>query len=59
MEYATDSKAYLPDADAPNPYFAHARPDAIPVMYDMPIGLVNRVLYGGSTKVRPDSTPDD
>ncbi|KAJ3544746.1 hypothetical protein NM688_g5707 [Phlebia brevispora] len=50
LGYATDSKAHLPDADEPNPYIAHARPDAIPVMYDMPIGLVNRVLYGGSTR---------
>ncbi|KAI0346409.1 PIG-P-domain-containing protein [Trametopsis cervina] len=43
----TDSKAHLPDADAsPNPYLAHARPNAIPAMYDIPIGLVNRVVYG-------------
>ncbi|KAI9065241.1 PIG-P, partial [Trametes sanguinea] len=28
------------------PYLAHARPDAIPEMYDIPLGLVNRVVYG-------------
>ncbi|THH00484.1 hypothetical protein EW026_g2072 [Hermanssonia centrifuga] len=48
----TDSKAYLPDADAPNPYRAHARSDAIPAMYDIPIGMVNRVVYGGSARKR-------
>ncbi|RDX43134.1 PIG-P-domain-containing protein [Lentinus brumalis] len=29
-----------------NPYLAHARPDAIPELYDIPLGLVNRVIYG-------------
>ncbi|KAI0642803.1 PIG-P, partial [Trametes meyenii] len=28
------------------PYLAHARPDAVPEMYDIPLGLVNRVVYG-------------
>ena len=28
-----------------NPFLAAALPGAIPHMYDMPIGLVNRVLY--------------
>ena len=63
LEYATDSKAHLPDADGgPNPYIAYARPDAIPVMYDMPIGLVNRVLYGrrtsASARARPAAATD-
>ncbi|KAJ8464077.1 hypothetical protein ONZ51_g9843 [Trametes cubensis] len=35
------------------PYLAHARPDAIPEMYDIPLGLVNRVAFGP----RPRSTP--
>ncbi|KAH9171404.1 PIG-P-domain-containing protein [Lactarius sanguifluus] len=30
----------------PNPYLTYARPDSIPEAYDIPIGLVNRVLYG-------------
>ncbi|OCH88419.1 PIG-P-domain-containing protein [Obba rivulosa] len=44
----TDSKALLPadSNNAPNPYLAHARPNAVPEMYDIPIGMVNRVVYG-------------
>jgi len=42
----TDSRAHLPPSDGPNPYLAHARPHAIPEMYDIPIGMVNRVVYG-------------
>ncbi|KAJ3485590.1 hypothetical protein NLI96_g4845 [Meripilus lineatus] len=42
----TDSKALLPDVDEPNPYLGHASPNAVPEMFDIPIGLVNRVLYG-------------
>ncbi|KAI0295772.1 PIG-P-domain-containing protein [Russula brevipes] len=34
-----------PDPGAPNPYHAYARPNSIPEAYDIPIGLVNRVLY--------------
>ncbi|TBU52365.1 PIG-P-domain-containing protein [Dichomitus squalens] len=30
----------------PNPYLAHAQPGAIPELYDIPLGLVNRVVYG-------------
>ncbi|EIW55008.1 PIG-P-domain-containing protein [Trametes versicolor FP-101664 SS1] len=40
----TDSKAHVP-ADAA-PYLAHARPDALPLQHDIPLGLVNRVVYG-------------
>ncbi|KAH9031696.1 PIG-P [Lactarius pseudohatsudake] len=42
----TDSRAQYPDASNPNPYLTYARPDSIPEAYDIPIGLVNRVLYG-------------
>jgi len=42
----TDSRGQYPDVSGPNPYLAYARPDAIPEAYDIPIGLVNRVLYG-------------
>ncbi|KAN0131703.1 PIG-P domain containing protein [Lactarius tabidus] len=42
----TDARAQYPDATNPNPYLAYARPDSIPEAYDIPIGLVNRVLYG-------------
>ncbi|KAH9946914.1 PIG-P-domain-containing protein [Amylocystis lapponica] len=42
----TDAKALLPPRGAPNPYRAHARPNALPEMYDIPIGMVNRVVYG-------------
>ncbi|KAI0916028.1 hypothetical protein AcV5_003481 [Taiwanofungus camphoratus] len=42
----TDSKAHLPAINTPNPYLAHAQSNAIPEMYDIPIGIVNRVVYG-------------
>ena len=36
----------LPDVDgAHNPYLASACPGTIPELYDIPIGIVNRVLY--------------
>lgn len=40
-----DTKAHLPALDA-NQHFKHADPDAIPELYDIPIGIVNRVVYG-------------
>ncbi|CAL1699703.1 unnamed protein product [Somion occarium] len=48
MSTITDSKALLPDGNGAtvNPYLAHAEPNAIPELYDIPIGLVNRVIYG-------------
>ncbi|KAI0300137.1 PIG-P-domain-containing protein [Multifurca ochricompacta] len=44
-------RAQYPDVCWPNPYLKYARLDAIPEAYDLPIGLVNRVLYdsNGST----------
>lgn len=52
-ERATDPKAHLPDPSGPSAYLAAAEPSAIPVMYDVPIGLVNRVMYSGqSTRTR-------
>ncbi|KAI1782975.1 PIG-P-domain-containing protein [Ganoderma leucocontextum] len=40
----------------PNPYLAHARPDAIPELYDIPLGMVNRVVYGhGPRRARTQS----
>ncbi|TDL25144.1 PIG-P-domain-containing protein [Rickenella mellea] len=44
------SKAHFPDKMNPDPYLSAASPDAIPEMYDIPIGLVNRVLYGERPK---------
>ncbi|EIW78625.1 PIG-P-domain-containing protein [Coniophora puteana RWD-64-598 SS2] len=41
----TDSRAHLPPPHARNPYFKHADPRAIPEHYDIPIGLVNRVVH--------------
>ncbi|KAF7326014.1 PIG-P domain-containing protein [Mycena kentingensis (nom. inval.)] len=35
------------------PYLAYARPDKVPEIYDIPIGLVNRVAYGPHRK-RPE-----
>ncbi|KAH9941803.1 PIG-P-domain-containing protein [Epithele typhae] len=49
----TDSKAQLPPPPPPesrgrgeSAYFTHARADAPPALYDIPLGLVNRVAYG-------------
>jgi len=42
----TDLKAHTPDfSQSPNPYYSHAHQTAVPEMYDIPISLVNRVLY--------------
>lgn len=51
-----DTKALLPDGNGANlnPYLAHAAPNAIPELYDIPIGLVNRVVY--QRKKRPPLT---
>ncbi|TCD63493.1 hypothetical protein EIP91_005352 [Steccherinum ochraceum] len=46
MRTITDSRAVLPGPDEPNPYLLQARSNAIPELYDIPIGLVNRVVYG-------------
>lgn len=62
---SADSRALLPAADEPNPYLLNARENVIPELYDIPIGLVNRVVYGrrkpanGATtgEARPLSTP--
>ncbi|KAH9991204.1 PIG-P-domain-containing protein [Russula compacta] len=43
--HVTDSRGQYPNASGPSPYLAYARPNAIPEAYDVPIGLVNRVLY--------------
>ncbi|EMD35331.1 hypothetical protein CERSUDRAFT_157028 [Gelatoporia subvermispora B] len=54
----TDSKALLPPSASgtPNPYLAHARADAVPELYDIPIGMVNRVLY--SSRASDERTYD-
>ncbi|KAF8965048.1 PIG-P-domain-containing protein [Flammula alnicola] len=47
MSSITDARIALPsqeDSDH-NPYFASAKPDAIPELHDIPIGMVNSVLY--------------
>jgi len=41
----TDSRGQYPEVTGQNPYLAYATPDSIPEAYDIPIGLVNRVLY--------------
>lgn len=44
----TDSLVALPSSEvdgANNPYLTSASPHAIPELYDIPIGMVNRVLY--------------
>jgi len=42
-----DAKGHLPGLFVPNPYLKHAAdPSIVPELYDIPIGIVNRVLYG-------------
>ncbi|EPQ52083.1 PIG-P-domain-containing protein [Gloeophyllum trabeum ATCC 11539] len=50
----TDSKAHYPGMDAPNAYIP-ANPGAIPDMYDIPIGMVNRALHGPRGQYRQDA----
>jgi phosphatidylinositol glycan class P protein len=44
-----DSRAHIPPIGPANPYLAHARADTTPQLYDIPIGVVNRVAYGRRT----------
>ncbi|PBK70843.1 PIG-P-domain-containing protein [Armillaria solidipes] len=42
----TDSRSHcLPGREGKQGYTSFARPDAVPELYDIPSGLVNRVLY--------------
>ncbi|KAF5310794.1 hypothetical protein D9619_008064 [Psilocybe cf. subviscida] len=63
MRTITDSRAAWPsheDGDY-NPYIASAESNAIPEIYDIPIGLVNHVLYHDTLQKartrRPDPPP--
>ena len=40
-----DSRVVLPPEGAENPFIKQAQPNAIPELHDIPIGLVNRVIY--------------
>ncbi|KIM91644.1 hypothetical protein PILCRDRAFT_810925 [Piloderma croceum F 1598] len=53
MSTITDSRAHLPPTNNPNPYLAYAYPNAIPELYDIPIGMVNRVIYGPRRSITP------
>lgn len=44
-----DAKAHFPAPDAPNPYLRDKGSNAVPEPYDIPIGVVNRVLYSQGT----------
>ncbi|GJJ14895.1 hypothetical protein Clacol_009165 [Clathrus columnatus] len=44
----TDSHAYLPRHGKENPYVQQVNPDALPELFDIPIGLVNHVLFDSS-----------
>ncbi|KAF8903340.1 PIG-P-domain-containing protein [Gymnopilus junonius] len=52
MSAVTDSRISLPSEEDPNhnPYFASVKPGAIPELYDIPIGVVNSVLYRDTLK---------
>ncbi|PCH35409.1 PIG-P [Wolfiporia cocos MD-104 SS10] len=57
----TDARALLPPADPDaraSAFLAHARPGALPEMYDVPIGLVNRVVYGRRRGARTERPAD-
>ncbi|KAN0084099.1 PIG-P domain containing protein [Tylopilus felleus] len=41
-----DVKGHLPSLVTPNPYPKQADTSIVPELYDIPIGIVNRVLYG-------------
>lgn len=41
-----DAKAHIPALDGPDPYRRSNDPNVVPESYDIPIGIVNRVLYG-------------
>jgi len=41
-----DAKGHLPEFTTANPYLKHADISIVPELYDIPIGIVNRVLYG-------------
>ncbi|KAF5356833.1 hypothetical protein D9756_006469 [Leucocoprinus leucothites] len=54
MSTVTDSFAQLPPSNhTPNVYVASTDPSAIPQLYDMPLGMVNRILY--QRRVNEDS----
>jgi hypothetical protein len=46
-----DAKGHLPGLVTSNPYLKHADISIAPELYDIPIGIVNRVLYGPKIKV--------
>jgi len=50
--HVADSRGQYPDVSGPNPYLAYAQPNAVPEAYDLPIGLVNRVLYDDNSRTR-------
>jgi hypothetical protein len=43
---SADRLRILPPFGCPNPHLAQTENDDIPKLYDIPIGLVNRVVYG-------------
>ncbi|PPQ69675.1 hypothetical protein CVT24_001208 [Panaeolus cyanescens] len=47
MNSLTDARISVPSRtdSGENPYISALEPNAIPELYDMPIGMVNRVLY--------------
>ncbi|KAH8113746.1 PIG-P [Phellopilus nigrolimitatus] len=54
-----DTHAHIPGpAAGPSPFLAAASPDALPAMYDVPIGLVNRVLYDRRVPRSRGADPD-
>ncbi|PIL23269.1 hypothetical protein GSI_14579 [Ganoderma sinense ZZ0214-1] len=57
-EFNASTPKSKPTPKASNPYLAHARPDAIPELYDIPLGMVNRVVYGPRrARTRPRTQP--
>ncbi|KAJ7256845.1 hypothetical protein B0H12DRAFT_1232748 [Mycena haematopus] len=51
MSAIIDSRAHLPPVNRErNPYLQYANPNVVPDLYDIPIGLVNRVCYSSPNR---------
>ncbi|KAJ7359626.1 PIG-P-domain-containing protein [Mycena albidolilacea] len=54
MSAIIDSRAHLPPINRErNPYLQYASPGVVPDLYDIPIGLVNRVCYSPPSRCPP------
>ncbi|KAF9225727.1 PIG-P-domain-containing protein [Gyrodon lividus] len=52
-----DSQGHLPARDTSSPYLKHINSGTVPELYDIPIGIVNRILYGPRTNRDTQTEP--